>query len=194
MKKWLSLSLALCMLLSLFCSTAVFAAADTQYETVTLNGFTDWTQDELDSSSGNNGYANGCSAALTVVTDDAYIVGGGKQAIKAVYGGNTAYNNCIVNWKFGSGGPCTAGNVWASADGSSVDYAAYDGIRVAVLNANGQPANFSRITFRVTHGWNYSGNMRYWDSAIVRDDEGYFYFDFASFQSAGSPSGTDIYD
>ena len=64
MKKWLSLSLALCMLLSLFCGTAVFAA-DTQYETVTLNGFTDWTQAELDSSSGNNGYANGCSAALT---------------------------------------------------------------------------------------------------------------------------------
>ena len=84
-KKWLSLSLALCMLLSLFCGTAVFAAADTQYETVMLNGFTQWTQAELDSSSGNNGYANGCSAALTVVTDDAYIVGGGKQAIKAVH-------------------------------------------------------------------------------------------------------------
>ena len=194
MKKWLSLSLALCMLLSLFCSTAVFAAADTQYETVTLNGFTDWTQAELDSSSGNNGYANGCSAALTVVTDDAYIVGGGKQAIKAVYGGNTAYNNCIVNWKYGSGGPCTAGNVWASADGSSVDYAAYDGIRVAVLNANGQPADFSRITFRVTEGWNYSNNMRYWDSTVVRDDEGYFYFDFASFKAAGNPAGQDIYD
>ena len=194
MKKWLSLSLALCMLLSLFCSTAVFAAADTQYETVTLNGFTDWTQAELDSSSGNNGYANGCSAALTVVTDDAYIVGGGKQAIKAVYGGNTAYNNCIVNWKYGSGGPCTAGNVWASADGSSVDYAAYDGIRVAVLNSQGQPADFSRITFRVTEGWNYSNNMRYWDSTIVRDDEGYFYFDFASFKAAGNPAGQDIYD
>ncbi len=194
MKKWLSLSLALCMLLSLFCGTAVFAATDTQYETVTLNGFADWTQAELDSSSGNNGYANGCSAALTVVTDDAYIVGGGKQAIKAVYGGNTAYNNCVVNWKYGSGGPCTAGNVWAAADGSAVDYAAYDGIRVAVLNSKGEPANFSRITFRVTHGWNYSGNMRYWDSAIVRDDEGYFYFDFASFQSAGSPAGADIYD
>ena len=70
----------------------------------------------------------------------------------------------------------------------------YSGIRVAVLNANGQPADFSRITFRVTEGWNYSSNMRYWDSTVVRDDEGYFYFDFASFQSAGNPAGADIYD
>lgn len=194
MKKWLSLSLALCMLLSLFCGTAVFAAADVEYETVQLNGFTQWTQEELDSSSGNNGYANGCSTKLTVVTDDAYIVGGGKQAIQAVYGGSTAYNNCIVNWKYGTGGPCTAGNVWAAADGSTVDYAAYDGIRIAVLNADGTPADFSRVVLRVTHGWNYSSNMRYWDGTPVRDDEGYFYFDFASFNANGSPAGTDIYD
>ena len=181
------------MLLSLFCGTAVFAAG-TEYETVTLNGFTTWTQAELDSSSGNNGYANGCSAALTVVTDANYIVGGGKQAIKAVYGGNTTYNNCVVNWKYGTGGPCTAGNVWAPADGSTVDYAAYDGIRIAVLNANGQPANFTKITFRVTHDWNYSNNMCFWEGTPVVDEDGYFYFDFASFQAAGSPAGKDIYE
>ena len=194
MKKILSLSLSLCMLLSLFCSTAVFSAT-ADYETVVLNGFTTWTQAELDTSSGNNGYANSCSTKLTVVTDADYIVGGGKQAIQAVFGNSgTVYNNCIVNWKYGSGGPCTAGNVWAAADGSSVDYAAYDGIRVAVLNSKGQPADFSRIVFRVTEGWNYSSNMRYWDGTPVRDDEGYFYFDFDSFQASDSPAGKDIYD
>ena len=193
MKKWLSLSLALCMLLSLFCSTAVFAA-DAEYETVQLNGFTQWTQAELDTSSGNNGYANGCITKLTVVTDSQYIVGGGKQAIMAVKGGSQNYNNCIVNWTYGTGGPCTAGNVWAAADGSTVDYAAYDGIRIAVLNSKGLPANFSKVTLRVTHGWNYSSNMRYWEGTPVVDEDGYFYFDFASFQASGSPSGADIYD
>ena len=194
MRKVLALTLALCMLASLFCGTAVFAA-DTEYEIVELKGFNSWTQAELDSSSGNNGYANSCSTKLTVVTDDAYIVGNGKQAIQAVYGNSgTAYNNCIVNWKYGTGGPCTAGNVWAAADGSSVDYAAYDGIRIAVLDINGQPADFSNIIFRVTEGWNYSNNMRFWEGTPVRDDEGYFYFDFASFKAAGSPAGKDIYD
>ncbi len=182
------------MILSLFSGAFAVTAAGA-YETVELNGFTHWTQAELDTSSGNNGYANGCSTKLTVVTDAQYIVGDADQAIKAVYGNSgTAYNNCIVNWTYGSGGPCTAGNVWATADGSAVDYSAYEGIRVAVLNSKGEPANFSRITFRVTEGWNYSNNMRYWDSAIVRDIDGYFYFDFASFTKAGSPAGTDIYD
>ena len=195
MKKWLSLLLTLCMMLSLFGGIGVFtAAAAAGYETVQLNGFTTWTQAELDTSSGNNGYANGCITKLTVVTDAAYIVGGGSQAIKAVKGGSQSYNNCIVNWTYGTGGPCTAGNVWAAADGSAVDYSAYEGIRVAVLNGNGQPANFTRVTFRITEGKNYSNNMRYWDGTINRDADGYFYFDFKSFKSAGSPAGTDLYD
>ena len=193
MKKSLSVLLTLCMLLSLF-SVAFMVTADGAYETVELAGFNNWTQAELDTSSGNNGYANGCITKLTVVTDSQYIVGGGKQAIKAVKGGSQSYNNCIVNWTYGTGGPCTAGNVWAAADGSAVDYSAYEGIRVAVLNANGEPANFTRITFRVTEGKNYSNNMRYWDGTINRDAEGYFYFDFKSFKSAGSPAGADIYD
>ena len=192
MKKSLSILLSLCMLLSMF-SIAFTATADNTYDTVALNGFNTWTQAELNKSSGNNGYANGCSAKLTVVTD--HIVGGGKQAIQAVYGNSgTAYNNCIVNWTYGTGGPCTAGNVWAAADGSAADYSAYEGIRVAVLNKNGQPANFNKITFRVTNGANYSNNMRYWEGTPVRDAEGYFYFDFQSFKSAGNPVGTDIYD
>ncbi len=193
MKKSLSILLSLCMLLSLF-SVALTVNAAGAYDTVKLNGFTTWTQAELDKSSGNNGYANGCITKLTVVTDTGYIVGGVNQAIKAVKGGSQSYNNCIVNWTYGTGGPCTAGNVWAAADGSAVDYSTYEGIRVAVLNANGQPANFTKITFRVTNGANYSNNMRYWEGAPVRDADGYFYFDFKSFKSAGNPGGTDIYD
>ncbi len=194
MKKAISIFLSFTMLLSLFCGVGLFTQAADGYDTVELNGFTTWTQAELNKSSGNNGYANGCSTKLTVVTDAQYIVGGGKQAIQAVFGNSgTAYNNCIVNWTYGTGGPCTAGNVWAPADGSTVEYADYEGIRVAVLNANGQPANFTRITFRVTEGVNYSNNMRYWDGTINRDADGYFYFDFKSFKSAGSPAGTDIY-
>ena len=193
MKKWISVLLTLCMVLSLF-SVAFTATAADAYETVELAGFNDWTQAELDTSSGNNGYANGCITKLTVVTDTQYIVGGGKQAIKAVKGGSQSYNNCIVNWTYGSGGPCTTGNVWAAANGSAVDYSAYEGIRVAVLNSKGEPANFTRVTFRVTEGKNYSNNMRYWDGTIVRDAAGYFYFDFKSFKSAGSPAGADIYD
>ena len=193
MKKSLSILLSLCMLLSLF-SVAFTATAAGAYDTVKLNGFTTWTQAELDKSSGNNGYANGCITKLTVVTDARYIVGGGNQAIKAVKGGSQSYNNCIVNWTYGTGGPCTAGNVWAAADGSAVDYSTYEGIRVAVLNANGQPANFTKITFRVTNGVNYSNNMRYWEGTPVRDADGYFYFDFKSFKSAGNPGGTDVYD
>ena len=151
MKKALSILLTLCMTLSLFSGLIVATEAAAEYETVTLNGFTNWTQAELDSSSGNNGYANSCCTALTVVTDAQYIVGGGKQAIKAVHGGSgTGYNNCIVNWKYGTGGPCTAGNVWAPADGSSVDFGAYDGIRIAVLNTKGEPANFNKITMAGT--------------------------------------------
>lgn len=192
MRKTISILLSVCMLLSLFAGFNFALAAD-NYDTVTLNGFTTWTQAELDRSSGNNGYANGCITKLTVVTDANYIVGGGNQAIKAVKGGTQNYNNCIVNWTYGSGGPCTAGNVWAPADGSTVDYGDYEGIRVAVLNKNGQPANFTKITFRVTEGVNYSNNMRYWDGAINRDENGYFYFDFKSFKSAGSPAGSDIY-
>ncbi len=192
MRKTISILLSVCMLLSLFAGFNLALAAD-YYDTVKLNGFTTWTQAELDRSSGNNGYANGCITKLTVVTDAQYIVGGGNQAIKAVKGGTQSYNNCIVNWTYGTGGPCTAGNVWAPADGSTVDYGDYEGIRVAVLNKNGQPANFTKITFRVTEGVNYSNNMRYWDGAINRDEDGYFYFDFKSFKSAGNPAGTDIY-
>ena len=193
MKKSLSVLLTLCMLMGLF-SVAFIATADGAYETVDLNGFTTWTQAELDKSSGNNGYANGCITRLTVVTDARYIVGNGTQAIKAVKGGSQSYNNCIVNWTYGTGGPCTAGNVWAAADGSTVDYTAYEGIRVAVLNANGQPANFTKITFRVTNGANYSSKMRYWEGTPVRDSDGYFYFDFASFKVNGAAPGNDIYD
>ena len=194
MKKSLSLLLTLCMLLSLFSGVVCVAAAGA-YETVQLSGFTAWTQAELDKSSGNNGYANGCSTKLTVVTDAQYIVGGGKQAVKAVYGNSgTAYNNCIVNWTYGTGGPCTAGNVWAAADGSAVDYSAYDGIRVAVLNVNGVTANFTKITFRITNAANYSSKMWYWEGTPVKDSEGYFYFDFASFKAATSAPGSDIYD
>ncbi len=195
MKKCLSVLLTLCMVLSLFGGVSFSTAAAGGYDTVALNGFNTWTQAELNTSSGNNGYANGCSTKLTVVTDPDYIVGDADQAIQAVYGNSgTAYNNCIVNWTYGSGGPCTAGNVWAAADGSAVDYSDYEGIRVAVLNKNGAPANFSRITFRITEGGNYSNNMRYWDGAVNRDADGYFYFDFKSFKSAGSPAGADIYD
>ena len=193
MKKALSLLLSFTLLLSLFCGLGLFTASAAGYDTVTLTGFNNWTQAELDKSSGNNGYANGCITKLTVVTDAQYIVGGGKQAIKAVKGGTQSYNNCIVNWTYGTGGPCTAGNVWAPADGSAVDYGDYEGIRVAVLNANGQPANFTRVTFRITEGTNYSNNMRYWDGTINRDADGYFYFDFKSFKAAGNPAGADIY-
>ena len=193
MKKHLALLLTLCLMLSLFGSIG-FTVAATQYETVQLNGFTTWTQAELDKSSGNNGYANGCITKLTVVTDSAYIVGAGKQAIKAVKGGTQSYNNCIVNWTYGTGGPCTAGNVWAPANGSAVNYADYTGIRVAVLNGNVQPANFTKITFRVTNAANYSSKMWYWEGTPVRDSDGYFYFDFASFKINGSAPGTDIYD
>ena len=192
MKKSLSILLTLCMLATLFSGVITVTAAGA-YETVDLNGFTTWTQAELDKSSGNNGYANGCITKLTVVTDAQYIVGNGKQAIKAVKGGSQSYNNCIVNWTYGTGGPCTAGNVWAPQSGT-VDYTAYEGIRVAVLNANGQPANFSKITFRVTNGANYSSKMRYWEGTPIRDAEGYFYFDFASFKVNGSAPGNDIYD
>ena len=192
MKKSLSILLSLCMLLSLF-SVAFTVTAAGAYDTVKLKGFTTWTQAELDKSSGNNGYANGCITKLTVVTDAQYIVGDGNQAIKAVKGGSQSYNNCIVNWTYGTGGPCTAGNVWAPQSGT-VDYSTYEGIRVAVLNGNGQPANFTKITFRVTNAANYSNNMRYWEGAPVRDADGYFYFDFKSFKSAGNPGGTDIYD
>ena len=195
MKKSLSLLLTLCMMLSFFSGAVFFGSSAATYETIELNGFSTWTQAEMDKSSGNNGYANGCCTYLTVVTDSEYRVGDTKQAIKAVFGNSgTPYNNCVVNWTYGTGGPSTVGNVWAPADGSSVSYSDYDGIRVAVLNANGEPANFNRITFRVTEGWNYSNNMRYWDSAIVRDDEGYFYFDFDSFVANGSPAGSNIYD
>lgn len=192
MKKSLSLLLTLCMMLSLFGSIITVTAAGA-YDTVALNGFTTWTQAELDKSSGNNGYANGCITKLTVVTDAGYIVGGGNQAIKAVKGGSQSYNNCIVNWTYGTGGPCTAGNVWAPQSGT-VNYSDYEGIRVAVLNGKGEPANFTKITFRVTNGANYSNNMRYWEGTPVRDVDGYFYFDFKSFKSAGNPVGTDIYD
>ena len=193
MKKALSILLSFTLMLGLFGGLGLFTASAAGYDTVELNGFTTWTQAELDRSSGNNGYANGCITKLTVVTDAQYIVGGGKQAIKAVKGGSQSYNNCIVNWTYGTGGPCTAGNVWAPADGSTVDYGDYEGIRVAVLNKNGQPANFTKVTFRVTEGTNYSNNMRYWDGTINRDSDGYFYFDFKSFKSAGNPAGADIY-
>ena len=192
MKKSLSVLLTLCMLLSLFSGVFAVTAAGA-YETVDLNGFTTWTQAELDKSSGNNGYANGCITKLTVVTDAQYIVGNGNQAIKAVKGGSQSYNNCIVNWTYGTGGPCTAGNVWAPQSGS-VNYADYEGIRVAVLNVNGVTANFTKITFRITNAANYSSKMWYWEGTPVKDSEGYFYFDFASFKAATSAPGSDIYD
>ena len=169
------------MILTLLNGLGIFAVTAASYDTIPLNGFTTWTQTELDKSSGNNGYANGCCTKLTVIKDAAYIVGDGNQAIKAVYGNSgSAYNNCIVNWTYGTGGPCTAGNVWAPTSGT-VNYADYEGVRIAVLNANGQPANFTKITLRVTNGANYSSKMRYWEGAPVRDADGYFYFDFASF-------------
>lgn len=191
MKKSLSILLTLCMLIGLFGGVITVTAA--AYETVDLNGFTTWTQAELDKSSGNNGYANGCITKLTVVTDAQYIVGNGKQAIKAVKGGSQSYNNCIVNWTYGTGGPCTAGNMWAPQSGT-VDYSTYEGIRVAVLNANGQPANFTKITFRVTNAANYSSKMWYWEGTPNRDTEGYFYFDFASFKANSTAPGSDIYE
>jgi len=194
MKKSLSILLSMCMMLTLFNGLGIFAVTAASYDTIPLNGFTTWTQTELDKSSGNNGYANGCCTKLTVIKDAAYIVGDGNQAIKAVYGNSgSAYNNCIVNWTYGTGGPCTAGNVWAPTSGT-VNYADYEGIRIAVLNANGQPANFTKITLRVTNGANYSSKMRYWEGAPVRDADGYFYFDFASFKTNGAAPGTDIYD
>ena len=72
MKKSLSILLSVCMMLTLFNGLGIFAVTAASYDTIPLNGFTTWTQTELDKSSGNNGYANGCSAALTVVTDDAF--------------------------------------------------------------------------------------------------------------------------
>ncbi len=192
MKKLISVLLTLCMTLSLLGGAIVFESSAVDYETVKLVGFDDWTQDELNTSSGNNGYANGCTTALTVVTDKQYIVGGASQAIKAVFG-TGSFNNAIVNWKYQTGGPCTDGNVWA-VEGTAVNFGEYDGIRMAILNSEGKPANFTKVTLRLTNGWNYSNNMRYWEGVPVKDDDGWFYFDFASFKNAGSPSGTDIYD
>ena len=194
MKKLMSTLLAVCMLLGIFGGVVMFSSSADAYETVKLVGFSDWTQTELDASSGNNGYANGCSSALTVETNAAYCVGGTTQAIKAVWGGGGAYNNCIVNWTYGSGGPCTDGSVWATADGSSASASDYEGVRIAVLNSKGEPANFTRVVLRITYGWNYSSNMRYFDGAPTVDDDGWLYFPFSEFQSNGTPGGTDIYD
>ena len=193
MKKLMSTLIAACMLLSLLSGAVLFSSSADAYETVKLVGFSNWTQTQLDSSSGNNGYANGCSSALSIETNAAYCVGGTTQAIKAVWGGGGAYNNCIVNWKYGSGGPCTDGSVWAAADGSTVNANEYEGIRIAVLNSKGEPADFSRVVLRLTYGWNYSSAMRYWDGAPVSDSDGWLYFPFSEFENNGG-AGTDIYD
>ena len=163
MKKLMSTLLAVCMLLGVFGGVVMFSSSADAYETVKLVGFSNWTQAQLDSSSGNNGYANGCGSALYVETNAAYCVGGTTKAIKAVHGGSTAYNNCIVNWKYGSGGPCTDGSIYAAADGSGVKASDYEGIRIAVLNSKGEPANFTKVTLRIAYAWNYSSNMRYWE-------------------------------
>ena len=194
MKKLMSTLIAVCMLIAMLSGAVLFTSSADAYETAKLVGFSTWTQAELNTSSGNNGYANSCGSALYVETNAAYCVGGTTQAIKAVHGGNTAYNNCIVNWKYGSGGPCTAGNVWAAADGSSVKASDYDGIRIAVLNSKGEPANFTKVTLRIAYAWNYSSNMRYWEGKPTVDANGWLYFPFSEFQAAGTPGGTDIYD
>ena len=193
MKKLMSTIIAVCMLIGIFSGAVLFSSSAEAYETVKLVGFSNWTQAQLDTSSGNNGYANGCGSALYVETNAAYCVGGTTQAIKAVHGGGTAYNNCIVNWKYQTGGPCTDGSVWATADGESVSASDYEGIRIAVLNSKGEPAQFTRAILRLTYGWNYSSSMRYWDGAPVSDDDGWLYFPFSEFQSNGG-GGTDIYD
>ena len=193
MKKLMSTMIAVCMLLSVLSGAVLFSGSAEAYETVKLVGFSNWTQAQLDTSSGNNGYANGCGSALYVETNAAYCVGGTTQAIKAVHGGGTAYNNCIVNWKYQAGGPCTDGSVWATADGESVSASDYEGIRIAVLNSKGEPAQFTRAILRLTYAWNYSSNMRYWDGAPVSDGDGWLYFPFSEFQSSNG-GGTDIYD
>ncbi|MBQ9558053.1 MAG: hypothetical protein IJU94_05535 [Clostridia bacterium] len=193
MKKLMSTLIAACMLLSVLSGAVLFSGSAEAYETVKLVGFSNWTQTQLDTSSGNNGYANGCGSALYVETNAAYCVGGTTQAIKAVHGGGTAYNNCIVNWKYQTGGPCTDGSVWATADGESVSASDYEGVRIAVLNSKGEPAQFTRVIFRLTYGWNYSSSMRYWDGAPVSDDDGWIYFPFSEFQSSNG-GGTDVYD
>ena len=192
MKKLMSTMLAVCMLIGMLSGAVLFSGYAAGYETVKLTGFSGWTQAELDTSSGNNGYANGCSSALYVETGAKYRVGGTTQAIKAVWGGGGAYNNCIVNWKYQAGGPCTAGSVWAAAEGT-VNASDYEGIRIAVLNSDGEPASFTRSILRLTYGWNYSGNMRYYDGKPASDEDGWLYFPFSEFQS-NNGGGTDIYD
>ncbi|MBR5943136.1 MAG: hypothetical protein IKZ81_07340, partial [Clostridia bacterium] len=197
MKKIMSTLIAVCMLFSVLSGVVLFSSSAGAYETFNLKGFSAWTQAELNNTSGNNGYQHGCVTALYVETNAAYCVGGTTQAIKAVKGGSGSYNNCIVSYpKDGySVCPVPSSNVWASADGSSVNASDYDGVRIAVLNSKGEPANFTKVTLRVTNGWNYSNNkMRYWEGKPTIDSDGWCYFPFDGFVAGSEAPGTDIYD
>ncbi len=197
MKKLMSTLIAVCMLLSVLSGAVLFSSSADAWETVKLAGFSAWTQAELDNTSGNNGYQHSCCTALYVETNAAYCVGGTTQAIKAVRGNtSTGYNNCIVAYpKDGySVCPVPTSNIWKAADGSTLKSNEYDGVRIAVLNGNGEPAQFTKVTLRVTKAWNFPNNMRYWEGKPDSDSDGWLYFPFSGFQVSGEAVGTDIYD
>ena len=195
MKKILSSLLAFAMVLALFSGAVVFnssAIADPNapvtYEYYDLIGFTQTTQAELDTLSGNYGYEHG-STPNSVVSRLELTENPGELKMLTNPVNTQKYNQSIVTYKYNSGATLNV-NPWTPV-GTDLTLGEMDGIRFKLVDANGKPVScYGQYRFIVqASGW---GNYWYYRGKPDLDSDGYNVIDFSRIYRASTTNTEQI--
>ena len=190
MKKILSSLLAFAMVLALFSGVVLFntsAALDdpnalVTYEYYDLTGFTQATQAELDTLSGNVGYANG--AVYNAVSSKLELTENpGELKLTTNPANNQKYTQSIVTYKYNSGATLSV-NPWTPVEGTKT-LGEMNGIRFKLTDADGKPVSvYGEYRFIVqASGW---GNYWRFRGKPDLDSEGYNVIDFGRLNRAST--------
>ena len=152
------------------------------YEYYDLVGFTKVAQAELDTLSGNVGYANG--AIYNAVTSKLELTENpGEIKLSTNPANNQAYTQSIVTYKYNSGATLND-SPWTPVDASK-KLGDMDGIRFKLTDADGKPVSFyGQYRFIVqASGW---GNYWYYRGKPSIDEDGYNFIDFGRIYRAST--------
>ena len=169
-------------------AVAQLKAGFSEYNYYPLTGFTATTQAELDTLSGNVGYAD--NAIYNSVTSKLELTeNAGEVKLTTIPANNQKYNQSIVTY-VKSNGATLANNPWTPL-GANVDLSTMDGIRFKLTDANGKPVSYyGEYRFIVqASGW---GNYWRYRGQPEKDDEGYNVIDFGRLYRA-STTNTEMY-
>ena len=153
------------------------------YEYLQLDGVQKWTQSNLAQTSANNGHVNNVTA--TYYLSDKQLAGAATQSIKAVKS-QTGGFNCLVNKAYDTN-DIACPSPWIPSDGVS-KLSAYDGVMIAVKDANGNKPTTSQVRLRIlinpsSYGW---GTFYQSTNHYEYTEDGYYKFPFKYFDNSST--------